>query len=891
MAWHRRLLNLLRPGRVWRDIDREMAFHLEERIDELVAGGMSPDEARREARRRFGRVETIRRRIRDVDVVGWLESLLFDIRYAFRGLGAHRGFTAVAVASLALGIGANTAIFSLIDAVLLRSLPVRNPGEIVRLSVRDGNNNFTNPLWEQIRDRQHFLAGTLAFSDYAPFDLSRGGPVRRASGAWVSGDYFRMLGVSPATGRLLGPADDVRGCAGTAVLSHDFWQREYGGAGDIVGRTISLNGHPFQIVGVARAGFSGINVGRPAEIFVPLCAVAVLRPGSDMLDARSTWYLNVFGRLRPGETLAQARAGLAALSRSAFEATVPRDWSPAEQKDYRERTLTARSASNGMSRLRSRYDHALYVLLLVVGVVLLIACANVAQLLLARATTRKHEVAVRLALGAGRARLARQTLVESLLVALTGASLGLLFARWSSRLLVGFIARGGRGVRLDLSLDPRVLGFTIGVAVVTALLFGLAPVLRSNEIRPASAMRGTGRGVLGEDGHGAGRGIVIAQVALSFVLVVAAGLLVGSFRRLDTQDPGFRRRGVLVVTAEWSNLHLSGAEQQAFPRRLLDRMRTLPGVAGAGAAEFTPVSGTSWNEAVSADGRVPTSHRDAILWFNGVTDGYLAALGTRLLAGRDFTPGDDAASAKVVILNRTAARRYFGNAAPLGKTIRLVSHDTLGASLRVVGIMEDAKYLRMDEAMRPTAYVPLAQTGTGSQVRLALRANGPPRALIPEVTASMRTLNPAIALEFTTLDDQVAASLARPRLLATLSGFFGALALLLAVIGLYGTMSYAVARRRNEIGVRIALGAARRRILGMVARDAAIVVALGIGAGVLLALVATRIVESFLYGVTATDPGTLALSAAVLAVVAIGAALAPAWRAATVDPVVALREE
>ena len=763
MTWHRRWLNLLSPGRVWRDIDREMAFHLEERVDELVASGMSPEQARREARRRFGRVETIRGRIRDVDVVGWLESLLFDIRYALRGLRAHRGFTVVAVASLALGIGANTGIFSLIDAVLLRSLPVRNPGEIVRLSMGDGTTNFTNPLWEQIRDRQHFLAGT-------------------------------------------------------AVLSHDFWEREYGGAGDIVGRTLSLDGHPFQIVGVARPGFSGIDVARPAKIFVPLCTAAILRPGRDVLDARSTWFLNVFGRLRPGETLAQARAGLATLFRSALEATVPRDWSPAEQENFRERTLTAESASNGMSLLRSRYDHALYVLLLVVGVVLLIACANVAQLLLARATARKHEVAVRLALGAGRARLARQTLVESLLVALAGAGLGLLFARWSSRVLVGFLARGGHGVRLDLSLDPRVLGFTVGVAVVTALLFGLAPVVRSNEVRPASAMRGTGRGVVGDARHGAVRGIVVAQVALSFVLVVAAGLLVGSFRRLDTEDPGFQRHGVLVVTADWSNLQLSGAEQQAFPRRLLDRMRRLPGVAVAGAAEFTPVSGTSWNEVVSADGRVPASPRDAILWFNGVTDGYLGALDTRLLAGRDFTPGDDSASGRVVILSRTAAHRYFDEPAPLGKSIRLVRHDTLGASLRIVGIMEDAKYRRMDEEMLPTAYVPLEQTGTGSTIRLTLRADGPTKTLIPEVTESMRALNPGIALEFTTLEDQVAASLARPHLLATLSGFFGALALLLAVIGLYGTMSYAVARRRNEIGVRIALGATRTRILRMVAR-------------------------------------------------------------------------
>ncbi len=892
MSWHRRLVNLLRPGSVWRDIDREMAFHLEERVDELVAGGMSPAEARRTARRQFGRVEIIRRRIRDVDVVGWLESLLFDVRYALRALNTHRGFTLVAVLSLGLGIGANTAIFSLIDAVLLRSVPVRRPEQLVRLSMSDGNSIFTNPLWEQIRDRQGALEGTFAFADQEAFDLSRGGVVRHAPGALVSGDYFRVLGVQAAAGRLLGRADDVRGCPGTAVLSHGFWEREYGGAMDAIGRTLSLDGHRFRIVGVTRAGFSGIDVGHAAQVFVPLCAIAIVRPGRDILDGRSTWFLSVFGRLGPSESLRTARAGLAAISRGTFASTVPGHWTAKEQSSYRRTTLTADRAGNGVSRLRDQYDHALFVLLLVVAVVLLIACANVAQLLLARTTARGHELAVRRALGAGRARLARQTLVESLIVSLLGAGVGLVFARWSAGLVVGFLSRGRGPVVLDLSLDPRVLGFTVGVAVLTGILFGLVPALRSGATPPLSAIRASGRGLVGDARPGLARGLVAAQVALSFVLVAGAGLLVASFQHLDSVDPGFRRDGVLVVRADWSHLHLSAAERAAVPRTLLDRVRSLPGVRSAGASLLTPISGVAWNEDVAVDGFTPKSERDALVWFNGITDGYLRALGTRLLAGRDFTPRDDAGSAKVVLVNRAMAHRFFGDADPLGKTVRISEHDSLADPMEVVGVVEDAKYRKLDETELATAYVPLAQTELWEPtVQLSLRTGGAPEALVPEVTRVVRALDASITLEFTTLSRQVSSSLARPRLLATLSGFFGLLALVLAVIGLYGTMSYGVARRRNEIGVRIALGAPRARILAMVAREAALVVATGIAAGLVLSLGATRLVASFLYGITATDPVTLTLSAIALSAVALAAALVPAWRAATVDPMVALREE
>ncbi|MEJ2236887.1 MAG: ABC transporter permease, partial [Gemmatimonadales bacterium] len=652
MSWYRRLFNVMRSDRLANDIEREMAFHFAELVDELMAAGMSKADARREAKRRFGNREVLREHVHDVDVLVWLQSVVADLKYAARAMRANPGFTLVAVLSLGLGIGANTAIFSLINAVMLRSLPVSHPEELVQLTMENRGSSFTNPIWEQIRDRQEALAGTFAFADQR-FDLSTGGVVRRAPGAWVSGDYFRVLGVSASTGRLLEPADDVRGCPALAVLSHGFWQGEYAGAADVVGRTISLDGHRFEIIGVTAPGFSGINVGRSAGVFVPLCSVDILRQGRGVLDARSTWFLNVFGRLRPGGTLPQARSGLAVVQRAVYEASVPTHWTADEQAEFVENILTAHPAATGMSFVRGQYRDALFALLVVVGVVLLIACANVAQLLLARATARQHEVAVRLALGSGRARLVRQLLTESLLLALLGATVGILFARWSSEVLVRFLSQSGRAVVLDLSVDLRVLGFAVLVAIVTGTLFGLAPAWRSARVDPQSAMRGAGRGLVGRSRHRFAKGIVVGQVALSLVLVVAAGLLVGSFQRLTTLDPGFRAAGVLVVSVDWSNAAPSDTSDSGFPRTLLDRMRAVPGVRQAGASLLTPISGTAWNDDVVVDGVAS----DSPVWFNGVSDGYLGTLGTGLLAGRDFTPQDGADAAPVVLVNQTLAHR------------------------------------------------------------------------------------------------------------------------------------------------------------------------------------------------------------------------------------------
>lgn len=892
MNFFRRLWNLLWSDRIARDIDRELGFHLDEQVDELMASGLSERDARREARRRFGHRAAWRERAYDVEVLPWLDVLRTDLKYAWRAMCRSPVFTAVAVVSLGLGIGANTAIFSLIDAVMLRQVSVDRPEELVQVLMSEDRWDFTNPLWEEIRDRQEGLEDVFAFGE-TRFDLSDGGIVRHASGAWVSGGYFPALGISPAMGRLLDLLDDERGCAGRVVLGHQFWQREFGADDQIVGESLSLEGADYEIVGVAEAGFGGLHVGRFTDVYVPICTMAISR-SPEILDARSTWFLNVFGRVDLSIGFERAGTAFAAAAPSIFRATVPQGWTAEEQEEYRQGQLYLEPASTGMSYLRGRYRQALIVLWVVVGVVLLITCANVAQLLLARAVARRQEVAMRLALGSGRRRLVRQLLTESLLLALLGAGAGIFFARWSSQALVGWLSSGGRSVHLDLALDLRVLGFTIAMTVATGVLFGLAPAWRSSRVDPQDALRG-GRGAAsGSDASrlGTSRALVVAQVAASLVLVTAAALLAGSFGRLATLDPGFSSEGVLLLEADWSSVELEEDRQQEFRRSMLRRVRSIPGVRQASASLITPIGGSAWNEYIDVDGFVPQDRRDSLAWFNAVTDGYLETLDTNLVAGRDLSPDDRQGAPQVALVNQTLVQKFFGGESPLGKTLRVRQHDEVGDPVEVVGVVEDAKYRRLDEETLPTAYVPLDQAESwGSSVQMELATAGPAEELIAPVTEAMRSVHPAIRLEFETLRDQLASSLARPRLLATLSGFFAALALLLSVIGLYGVVSFGVNQRRKEIGVRVALGSGRQGILRLVGAEVAKLIGIGVVLGVLVALVAVRLVDSFLYGVTAWDPATFLASALLLSAVALGAGILPAWRASGVDPMLALRDE
>jgi putative ABC transport system permease protein len=894
MAWYQQLVNLMRSERLSRDLDREMAFHLSERADELVAGGLSRPEAVREARRRFGNGTLQKDRMHDADVLVWLESILADLRYAARVLRRSPGFTLVAVLSLALGIGANTAIFSLIDAVMLRSLPVPHPEELVQVMM-DDNDVLTNPIWEQLRGRPELFASAFAFTSGGEptFNLAAGGESRRVPGSWVSGGFFGGLGLTPAAGRLIKPADDVRGCPAVAVLGYGFWQSAYGGSPAAIGKTLSLDGHPFEILGVAGRGFTGLDVGHSPQIYAPLCAEPLLLGADSMLDKRSYWQLRVFVRPPAGMPAEQLRARLAAASRGVFTATLPPNFDAEGQRGYLKGILHFKPAANGLSGLRSLYREALLVLMGVVGLVLLIACANVANLLLARATVRRREIAIRISIGAGHRRLVRQLLTESVLLSLAGAALGVPFAYWGSHLLVSFFSTRADPTWLDLSIDGRVLAFTIGVATATGILFGLAPAWQATRLDPQAAMKEKGRGCdEGASPLPLGRALVIGQVALSLVLVAVAGLLLGSFRKLATLDPGFRRDGVLLVNVDFKGQG-TGVGSHAVPyRETLDRLRALPGVRSASASLMTPVSGWSWNEDVLVDGYTPKTPHDNVIWFNAVSDGFFATLGTPLLLGRDFDGREGPGSPRVAILNQTAARKFFGKASPLGKRFRVSAGNRVEPPVEIIGVVADAKYKSLREEDSATAYLPIGQQEpVWPSYSLELRTAGALAPLVPAVRRRLGEAAGAPSYELHTLAVQVDDSLTRERLLATLSGFFGGLALLLAGIGLYGTVAYGVARRRHEIAIRLTLGAVRARVLRSVLGEVGWLVGLGVALGVLLALATTRWVASFLFGLTPSDPLVLAFAAATLAAVAFTAGALPAWRASRLDPVVLLREE
>jgi putative ABC transport system permease protein len=819
------------------------------------------------------------------------DAIFQDVRYAIRALRSSPGFAAVAILSLALGIGANTAIFSLIDSVILKTLPVSHPEQLLQVTMGK-NPSFTNPMWEKLRDTQDVFSGMFAYGG-GRFDLAGGGEARYAQGNFASGQFFDTLGLHALVGRTFTATDDRRGCAGAAVLSYGFWQKEYGGHPDTVGKTISLDNHPFEIVGVLQPGFTGFDVGSEQDVYIPVCAEKIIHGDSSMLDHRSAWWLRVIGRPKPGVSANQAEARLKTLAPQVFEATTPPNYKADQQERYRKTSFDVQAAANGLSNIRRQYQQALMVLMAIVGVVLLIACANVANLLLARSEARQREIAIRMALGSGRGRLMRQLLTESLVLSLGGASLGVLFAHWGARLLVSFLSSGGNPVFLDLTIDARMLVFTIGVAVVTGLLFGLAPAWKGTRVDPQSAMKANGRGVIEGSRFSIGKALVVVQVALSLVLVTGAGLMLSTFFRLEKLDAGFDREHILLASVDLRNGHYPEERRGAAFEEMLSRLRALPGVRSVSASDLTPISGSFWNEDLEIEGYTSKGKEDTLVYFNEVSDHFFDTMGTALIAGRDFNVHDTPKSKKVALVNQTVARRYFAGQNPIGKRFRAEEGRKMGEYVEIIGVVKDAKYGTLREETLPTAYTAESQKAKrNSSATFEVRAAaGSPNALINGVKAAIGGVNPDISLQFKTLALQVDESLARERLLATLSGFFGSLALLLAMIGLYGVMSYNVARRRNEIGIRMALGAERAQVLRMVLREVALLIGVGLAIGLGATLGTTRFVESFLYGTKPGDPWTLASAAGVLALVAALAGFLPARRASRLEPMNALREE
>ena len=820
------------------------------------------------------------------------------MHYGLRIFGKSPGFTAVAVVTLALGIGANTAIFSLIDAVMLRTLPVEKPGELMQVQYAEPDwsgegASFTNPLWEQVRDRQDVFSGVFAWGT-DKLDLARGGAVHFANGIWVSGDFFNTLQIRPAAGRLISTADDQRGCPGVAVLSYGFWQDHYAGAANAIGSTLSLNSHPFEVIGVAPPGFFGLNVGQKFDVAVPVCAAALFDGKEGRLDGRSWWWLNLAGRLTPGISRSQASARLKVLSPEIFAAALPQDWSADGKRDFMKHTLVAAPASTGLSGLHRQFEEPLKVLMAVVGLVLLIACANIAGLMLARAAARSREIAVRQALGASRSRLVRQLLTECVLLSSAGALMGILFARWGAALLVRYISTTKNAVFLDLSLDGRVLGFTATIGALTCVLFGLLPALRSSRAPLTSAIKGS-QAFEGERPSRvrAHKWIVASQVALSLVLLVAAGLFLRSFAKLASLDIGFDKNNVLLVGTDFRPAKVPPERQFATIEEIESRLDALPGVVSISFSGITPISGGGWNEWIRTDWSQGLTGHDALSWFNCVSPGYFQTLHMTLLAGRDFNNSDTKTSTSVAIVNQALARRFFPNINPIGKTFRIDDiSGKPGPPIEVVGIVKDAKYESVREDADPTAFFPAAQVPTFFETEtFELRTSTPPSTLVGPIQTAVAGVNKEITLEFHTLADQVNDSLVQERLLAVLSGFFGGLALLLAMVGLYGALSYLVTRRQAEFGVRMALGAERGSIFALVMRDVAFIVAAGVIAGILISLAAARVLATLLFGLGARDPVTLAAAITLLSGVACVAGFIPARHATRVDPMVALRYE
>jgi len=824
-----------------------------------------------------------------------------DLRHAFRFLRLSPGFTLVAVLTLALGIGANTAIFQLIDSIRLRNIPVKNPEELGTIRIADrhwGSGQFSSQyaqltfaMWEQIRKRQGGFAEIAVWSDQR-FNLATGGEVRKAKGIRVSGDFFHVLGVEPILGRLLGAEDDQPGCGTSgANISYAFWQRNFAGDPAVVGKRLTLDGNSFQVIGVTPPGFNGISIGDTYDVAVPICVEPILSPRNNRLTLRHAWWLATIGRLKPGWTIARANAQMLAVTPAILQETIPTVYDAEGAKKYLAYKLEAFSASTGFSELRADSETSLWLLLGICGLVLLIACANLANLMLARASAREQQITIRRALGATRWRMVCELLSESVLLAAAGSICGLFLAFAISRMLVTFISTQQNQVFLDLGMDWHVLAFTTALAVLTTVSFGLAPALRATRAEPASLLQSGSRGTTGgRERFSLRRILIVSQVALSVVLLMGALLFVRSLRNLTTLNVGFQQTGILVTSVDFGRLQIPEDRYTEYKRDLVKRVQAIPGVESAAHAMLVPFGGNTWNDNVINEG----SDQDAgVAWLNYLGPGYFKTVGTPLLAGRDFDDRDTASSVKVAIVNQAFARKILKSADPLGKRFRI--HEAPGKPrplYEIVGVTADNKFQDMHEEFLPFMYFPATQQDKPSpDDQILIRSSLPLTNLIGSMKETIADVNPGIDLEFLVFRTRIQNSLLQDELMATLSGFFGFLAALLAAIGLYGVMSHMVIQRTKEIGIRMAIGAERFDVLRMILREAALLTVTGLVIGTGLALGAAQAAKSLLFGLRPRDPLTLMMAVVTLSAVAALASFLPAYRASKLDPLAALRYE
>ena len=915
MSWMNRVWNTLRSHHLQDDLEEELRLHLDLRAQELERSGLGRDEARTAAARQFGNTALQSERMRSVDVAGWLETLFNDLRYAARQFLRSPGFSAVAVGSLALGIGANTAIFSVMNAILLRNLPVRDPQELVILTnpaesgmwhgISDGERAMiTYPEFLELRERLTTLSGLFVTQSSLEQWQVRvaGNPQEPVHGRLVSEEYFSVLGVEPATGRVFNSHDAAGiGKDPYAVLSYDFWQRRFGGRTDVLGTPIKLNGATLSVIGVARRGFKGESGGQDPDLWIPILMQPLINPGRDWLHddgtqpfAKISW-LHAFGRLKPGATLAALQAEVDVTFKAMMESFYPLTLPAEVRKQGLSQHLVVHDARTGAFDSRDDFASQLGILLTVAGLVLLIACANVANLLLARATARRREVGIRLSIGASRKRLFRQFLTESLVLSLLGGCAGLLIAWSGARLLVRLISDPEQPLSLATGLDWNVLGFTLAVTVCTGILFGLAPSLRASRTDLNASLREVSQSVT----HSASRlnvakTLVIAQVALSLLLVIGAGLFLHTLQNLQNADLGYPREHLLQIGVDGLTAGYKQQELASFYAEVAERLRALPGVRGVTYSALGLMTGGESSNRVEAEGFVPQREEDRHSRFDRIEPGYFAVLGIPFLLGRELGPQDTATSHPVCVINEELARRFFAGRNPIGLHLT-TSYGEKRNVLEIVGLVKNARSGDLRKDIPQRFYLPVTQGFEGKvpeSIVFLLRTTGEPKSIESTVRKAILTVNPDVPVTFaSSMEDMIDEYTTSTRMIARLCAVFGAVALLLAATGLYGVLSYGVARRTNEIGIRMALGAGRGSVIAMILGETGAMVAIGMVVGIATALACTRLIASQLYGLGKFDPISFVASSVMLCLVALIAGYIPAARAARVEPVKALRHE
>lgn len=906
--WFGRLRAVWSPQHVHDDIAEEMALHIELRTEENIRRGMPPDQARQEARRRFGHLTQIREQGYEQRGGGWVESILHDLAYGLRHLYRAPGFTLAAVLSLALGIGANTAIFSLMDAALLKMLPVKSPEELFFMALRSvpkGKQTSFLPyrFYRQLPGRQNLFSGVC--SSIPNLDVSVGNQPEIAHVELVSGNYFSLLGVRPLKGRTFTEDDNkTPGGHPLAILSYSYWQRRFSGDSSIIGKPIILNGHSFTVIGVTSPDFFGVTVGSSNDVWVPSMMRAQIQPGWPLWEQDADEPAPMLlGRLAPGVSESQAQAILNGLWQQFLKAKINASSQEERTMLDRQQGIELTPASRGLSQLRSQFSRPLHVLMAVVTLVLLISCANVANLLLARSAARRKEIAVRLSLGARRSRLIRQLLTESLLIASAAGVLALVLAFWGSHFLVALVSSGHSPVFLPLAIDGHILAFTASISLFAAFLFGIAPALRSTRLELVQALNHTATIASGSPRQGLSRVLVVAQVAVSLLLLISAGLFLRTLRNLRSMDLGFNPENVLVFSTNPQLIGYQGREIPQLYQQMLDRISVIPGVRSAslsrngllsGRATYTSVFVLGPHLHAQDDNPAPKEMLDRMYqnpnFFSEVGPRFFETSGIGILRGRGIEPQDTEHAPKVAVVNKAFADYYFGNTDPIG---RHFLGGLIGGEIEIVGVVRDEKYRSLREDAPRTFYVPYLQDPTSwRDTTFQVRTAGNPSDMFSAIEHAVHELNKSLPFyNVKNLDKQIDENLVQERLISTLSGFFALLSLLLAAIGLYGITAYGVNQRTQEIGTRMALGAKPTDVLRMVLAQGMWLVIAGIILGLSLSFAATRVVASQLYGVTAVDPFTFGVAPLVLLAVALVACLGPSRRATKVDPLVALRYE